>query len=122
VASQILHLVGDCERWMGTAAELLEALEKRADEKVRGNRAWPKSPRSLADHLRRLAPNLRAAGIGVEFAKTGGKQSRRLIILTREDPDPSDASGATGVVGDDGYAGVADSGASSTDDALADLF
>jgi len=125
VAAAISHLMTDRKEWVGTATELLEALEAREEEKVRRLQPWPKSPRSLADHVRRLAPNLRVTGIGVEFVKTGGKGSRRLIILTRKDPDPSDAcdaSDATGAAGDEGDAGVADSRASSIDDALRDLF
>jgi hypothetical protein len=67
--------------WTGTAAVLLAALTTRVDEGVTRGRDWPAGPRQLADQLRRLAPDLRATGVTVEFdreARTG----RRLITMS----------------------------------------
>jgi hypothetical protein len=98
--------------WSGTAAELLEELEKRAEESTRRLKAWPKSPRALAGVLRRLAPNLRKVGVAVEFSTMGrdakkrravtlGRSSKESIVPTVPD-GPS--TGKPGFSGDDGDA------------------
>jgi hypothetical protein len=68
---------------------LLAELEKVADDRTRHRKEWPGSPRKLSGDLRRLAPNLRAAGIDVDFTKSG----KRLVRLGRI-PDGSDDVGA----------------------------
>lgn len=65
--------------WLGTAKELLDDVSKQAGESVVKTRDWPKSPRSISGLLRRMAPNLRASGLDVEFTTPHGK---RLIVLT----------------------------------------
>lgn len=66
----------------GTATELLNHLEREhIDEETKYKKAWPKAPNALGDQLRRLAPNLRATGISVEFEKVS---RGRLIRLARE--------------------------------------
>jgi hypothetical protein len=85
--------------WQGTSTELLERLTSIAGESVTRRRDWPADPRALSQELARLAPNLRAVGIGFERKPTG---KQRLIFLTglqssvssvssvvhvREDPD-----------------------------------
>ena len=75
--------------WQGSSAELLAELEQAADDKTRHRKEWPGSPRKLSGDLRRLAPNLRAAGIDVDFTKSG----KRLVRLGRI-PDGLDGMGA----------------------------
>jgi hypothetical protein len=75
--------------WQGTSTELLAELEKAADDKTCHRKEWPGSARKLSGDLRRLAPNLRAAGIDVDFTKSG----KRLVRLGRIS-DGSDAVGA----------------------------
>jgi hypothetical protein len=94
------------EGWEGTSTQLLSALEEAADEAVRKRREWPKSPRKLSGDLRRIAPNLRAAGIDVDFRRSG----KRLIFLGRRAVG-LDASGA-------GPSGVAVSGKSCFENTL----
>ena len=65
--------------WEGTSSELLSALGEAADDAVRKRKEWPKSPRKLSGDLRRIAPNLRASGIDVDFRRSG----KRLIFLGR---------------------------------------
>src|SRR5262249_27838236 len=57
-------------------------------------RDWPKSSRALSGALRRLAPNLRVAGIEVAFDKESGRNSRRIITIggVRQTSDASDAT------------------------------
>ena len=65
--------------WEGTSSQLLAELEGAADDAARKRRDWPKSARKLSGDLRRIAPNLRAAGIDVDFRRSG----KRLIFLGR---------------------------------------
>ncbi|HBI47064.1 MAG TPA: hypothetical protein DDY78_30055, partial [Planctomycetales bacterium] len=77
--------------WEGTAQELLDALEAgHADEKTRKRKDWPTNPRKLSGDLRRLAPNLRRAGITITFDKRQpGDKRRRLLRIEREGAEPS---------------------------------
>src|SRR5262249_29774590 len=84
VAAEIRILMASCSSWEGTAAELLSALDRQAAEKTKKLKAWPTTPRALASALRRLAPNLRAAGIDVEMAR-GRPDRRRMISLRAEE-------------------------------------
>jgi hypothetical protein len=75
--------------WQGSSTKLLAELEEAADDKTRYRKEWPGSARKLSGDLRRLAPNLRAAGIDVDFTKSG----KRLVRLGRIS-DGSDGMGA----------------------------
>jgi transcriptional regulator with XRE-family HTH domain len=76
-------LDGRNEPWSGTATELLIQLENRAGDAGRRRRGFPQSPRALAGDLKRLAPNLRALGVGVQFLKVGKSRSRTIILENR---------------------------------------
>jgi hypothetical protein len=65
--------------WQGTSTELLGRLASIAGDPVTRRKDWPADPRALSQELARLAPNLRAIGIGVERKSTG---KQRLIFLT----------------------------------------
>ncbi len=65
----------------GTATELLEELTPLVSLITQKSRSWPKTPRSLSDRLRRLAPSLRAVGIDIEFDRREPGTGRRLIRL-----------------------------------------
>jgi hypothetical protein len=58
IFAAVARLLDGGKRFEGTAAELLEKLNKVANEKEKGNDGWPTIPRSLADRMRELAPNL----------------------------------------------------------------
>jgi hypothetical protein len=70
-------------RWLGTASELLAVLAKMVSEDVARARDWPASSGSLGNQLRRLAPNLRAVGIGVAFDREAGT-GRRLVTISTD--------------------------------------
>src|SRR5262249_2911090 len=57
--------------WAGTATNLLAALADEANPKATESERFPKSPNSLSNELRRLAPNLRRTGIDVYFDRSG---------------------------------------------------
>lgn len=71
--------------WEGTATELSGELKKvqlnatPADEV----RPIPNDPRELSQELRRLTPNLASVGITVNFTRTAGDDSKRLITIRR---------------------------------------
>lgn len=79
-------------RFKGTATALLNELEFRTRSEKRPSN-WPKSPHSLSSALRRLAPNLRAAGVHVKFGQTPGSGSKKPIEITNHG-DFCDASDA----------------------------
>ena len=79
VAEPFLSFMDGRNEWQGTATELLAKLEGSTDERTTKQRDWPKRPHLLSSKLRRIAPNLRAMGIDLEFGKSG----RRFIQVTR---------------------------------------
>jgi len=90
--------------WTGTASDLLTELGKIVGEVAQNRQDWPKSGRGLSGVLRRLAPNLRAVGIDVQFDTEGrGNYKRRIIVVRRfgEDIDPTDPT-VPGPPGDPG--------------------
>lgn len=64
--------------WRGTAGELLAELTQLADVGTRGHRAWPKSASSMAQKLRRVAPNLRECGIAIDFLRSSAARTIRI--------------------------------------------
>jgi hypothetical protein len=75
--------------WTGTASALLARLEELAGDAAR-RPGWPKRPNSLSSELRRLAPELRRAGVVVDFARSGGRSRTRLVIVQADDSDDAD--------------------------------
>ena len=68
VAAACLEFVAGCKSYAGTVKGLLERLDRQspATSIERGD-YWPKSPKGLADALRRAAPALRQLGVHVEI-------------------------------------------------------
>jgi hypothetical protein len=86
VAKYIIELA-EGSGFSDTSTELLEMLNGRAGyERLDGQpgkrppQYWPKSPRALSGELKRLAPNLRQAGIEVSFERT---RKSRIVTITR---------------------------------------
>ena len=71
--------MADTTEWEGTATEFLAVLTDQAGDAAK-DRTWPKAGHVLSGHLKRLTPNLRRLGIGVE---TGIKESGGQRRLTR---------------------------------------
>jgi hypothetical protein len=86
-------LIGHGGRWSGTVSDLYPLLHDLLSESA----AFPRTPKTLSEALKRLAPALRSNGIQTEFFRT--KRSR-TIELTLADPvdagrvSASDASDA----------------------------
>lgn len=79
--------------WQGTATELQSDL---ADDGLSnlpsGQGNLPRSPRELSEALRRLAPNLLQVGIVIEFARTHGSNSQRVISIRKACDDATHAT------------------------------
>ena len=91
-----LQAIVDKKVWQGTATELLDRLNRMADDLTQRQRSWPKSPRALSNALRRLAPNLREAGIDIIHEQTSGTKSVKSITIRKmgESFDAKDACDA----------------------------
>ncbi len=87
VAQPLLDLLEEQEQWSGPASELLKTLEDRLGDQVKRPTGWPKNPRSLSGHLKRLAPNLRA--VGWELDKDRSSTKRSWLIQRRPASQPS---------------------------------
>ena len=70
----------DREGFSGTVAELLVRLNCMMSESMRRSVRWPKAPDALSNALRRMATNLRAAGIEIQFSRD--IRGRRVASLT----------------------------------------
>jgi len=66
-------------QWSGKASELLKLLQPLAGEEACSQKEWPKRPNIPSSILRRLAPNLRAKGVVLEFP--GRNRKGRSIII-----------------------------------------
>jgi hypothetical protein len=81
VVKPLLRLADEGD-WEGPAGELLARLADRAPEADARGKSWPKTPKALSGVLRRLAPNLRHAGVGVEFTGIYSRKGK-LIRVTK---------------------------------------
>jgi hypothetical protein len=77
--------------WRGTCQALLQELEARVGDQERKSKAWPKTARALGGLLRRLAPNLRKNGVGVEFTREAGGNRPRVVYLSFQGENPGPA-------------------------------
>jgi hypothetical protein len=75
--------------WQGSATELLNILEGRVSDQMKRNKEWPKSPRALTGHLKRIAANMRKVGWILEQDR---KPKKRLWIIRRGDDANRSAS------------------------------
>jgi hypothetical protein len=80
IAHPLLELLESQGQWVGSSGELLKSLEDRFGDQARRVAGWPKNPRSLSGHLKRLAPNLRAAGWILDQER---RSKKRLWMIHR---------------------------------------
>src|SRR5262249_24796576 len=64
-------------------------------EKDTREKTWPKTPLSLSNALRRLAPNLRVAGISIDFVRENDKKRTSKIRLSQREQAGDEASAAS---------------------------
>lgn len=90
IARPLIDLLEECGGWDGTATELLHEIESQVSEQSRRQRGWPANGRSIAGHLKRLAPNLRVAGWVAENSRNAKKRGWTIerVTQTNAAPDP----------------------------------
>ena len=82
VAAAVRAMMEAQTEWTGTATDLLDALTKKAVERVAKSKTWPASPRALSGRLRRTATFLRKVGIEIDHSKEGRVRTRVIHITT----------------------------------------
>ena len=65
----------------GSTAELLLRLNRMVSDGIRRSPRWPKAPNALTNTLRRMASNLRAAGIELNSSRAD-RLGRRILSLS----------------------------------------
>lgn len=90
-------------QWEGTASKLLDELENLIPESDRKrNRDWPSDSSGMGNRMKRLAPNLRDAGVGVLFGRNGKRRTINLekagksVSLPSPPSPPRKKQGGTG--------------------------
>lgn len=83
VAGAVWRLAAEAGEWTGTATALWQELSELAGEDVRRTEVWPKAPNTLANRLKRLAPNLRQVGIEYgDYREPGsGRRLKSIKII-----------------------------------------
>jgi hypothetical protein len=95
----------------GRARQLLDWMEGQVGEQTRKRRDWPKQPNNLSGILRRLMPDLRAAGwADVTFGSRTGQKGTQITIRKVRATAPStgpkaDSAPAVSMGGVDGQQG-----------------
>ncbi|MGO9056008.1 MAG: hypothetical protein ACLQU2_01260, partial [Candidatus Binataceae bacterium] len=74
------------EGFSGTVAELLARLNCMISENMRRSVRWPKVPSALGSALRRMASNLRAVGIDIQFSRADIRGRRVVSLLCVSEP------------------------------------
>jgi hypothetical protein len=86
VALTVVQLMADQNTWQGLWPECLEVLSTVAGSP--GHRTdWPKTPRALSGHIRRISPLLRKQGIEVTFPREKSKKSSRGVCFNRQNQE-----------------------------------
>jgi hypothetical protein len=85
VAAAIREFMAARDTWEGTAAGLLDELNREGPDRAKDKDRWPKTPRGLSGQLRRLAPALRSVGLNIVL---DGPRRRITVSAVREGDRP----------------------------------
>jgi hypothetical protein len=85
--------------WVGTMSDLLQGLEPYRTERT----AFPKTPATLGNAIKRLAPALRSAGIEVDYGRSAGSRTTTFRLA----PQPEAVAGMTAMTGREDLSSVA---------------
>lgn len=83
IARYVIEMATRGTGWEGTAAELLEILNRGASFSDHRHPGWPKTPRTLSNSIRRITPNLRTANIEAKFERNSASHTRERLISFR---------------------------------------
>jgi putative DNA primase/helicase len=75
---------GDDGAWLGTATELFNTLNEKAEDDLKRAKDWPKQPNKLTEQLNRLAPSLVEVGVYVVRLPShkGGRKLKVFCVNT----------------------------------------
>lgn len=74
------------EGFSGTVAELLARLNCMMSDGIRRSVRWPKAPNALGNALRRMASNLRTAGVQIQFSRADIRGRRVVSLVSESEP------------------------------------
>ncbi|MGA7871173.1 MAG: hypothetical protein WCA22_09770 [Candidatus Binatus sp.] len=74
------------EGFTGTVAELHSRLNFMMSESMRRSVRWPKAPNALSNALRRMASNLRAVGVEIQFSRADIRGRRLVSLVSVSEP------------------------------------
>ncbi len=74
------------EGFSGTVTELLARLDCMTSENMRRSVRWPKAPNALGNALRRMANNLRAVGIEIQFSRAHFRGRSVVSLVSAPEP------------------------------------
>ncbi|MGC2495929.1 hypothetical protein [Candidatus Binatus sp.] len=74
------------EGFSGTVTELHARLNSMMTDSARRSVRWPKAPSALGSALRRMATNLRAAGIEIQFSRADIRGRRLVSLVSVSEP------------------------------------
>jgi hypothetical protein len=76
--------VGESNAWLGTATDLLNALNDRVEDEDRRQPDWPRQANQLSAQLNRLAPAFHSVGVYIKrHRKHGGLREIQLYSIPR---------------------------------------
>ena len=70
IAATLIDFIQKEDRWTGKPSELLDELNRCASEDTKRQQGWPKRSNTLSGAIKRIAPNLRTAGIEYDVGRT----------------------------------------------------
>lgn len=78
----LVHFMGNRKKWVGTASDLLDILNRHASEnRMAYGGEWPRTPNALSGLLREIGQVLRSRHIFVDFSRTAS--TRRIVIRNK---------------------------------------
>jgi hypothetical protein len=75
----LLDLASSVLNWETSPTELFQVLTEKVGKRVARSPGWPKTLRSFANELRRLAPQLRMHGLSIIFSRNRNSQLVTLV-------------------------------------------
>jgi hypothetical protein len=83
VIGTLIQQIAAQGEWIGTATELWKKLGELAGLDAQKQPGWPKNGRSVSGQLKRIAPNLRAQGVIVNWlSRTSGRRQIQILLAT----------------------------------------
>jgi hypothetical protein len=69
-------------KWTGSATDLLQKINEMSDQRAQRQGGWPQNGKAVSGQLKRIAPNLRAQGVMVNWLPRTAKVRQIQILWT----------------------------------------